>query len=94
MTLHYIYWYSLLLVWRIEGRTLGQVVLDPPQYSTQKEWRSRAFSLKELGEGSVENEPQVEDENLPTLGAQELKPQQTVEVEAVVEQKPDSEQGI
>ena len=68
--------------------------MDPPQHFLQKERRSIAFFLEQLGEGSVEKEPQFEGEDSLTFGAQELEWQETAEAEAVVELEPDLEQCV
>ena len=41
-------------------RVIIWVILDPPQYSPQKEQQSRIFPLVQHIEGSVKKEPQEE----------------------------------
>ena len=76
MTLHMLVLIQIVVV--VENRRLdtrtgccGSSTVLPPEGTEEQRW-SRAFFLEQLGEGSVEKEPQVEGKNSPTSGPQEL----------------------
>ena len=72
---------------RAEGINLGHLgfaTVLPPE-GTAEQWRSRAFSLMQHNEGSVEKEPQEEGGNWRTSSAQNVELQQTAEANAGLE---------